>query len=90
MEELNLFARNPHWIAMGLHADDGHDHAITEVDVTALDQLVLVDQQVAIAFTNMTHHELIKQVPHTSLARRPYRLADLEKLRIEKMTRLMA
>jgi hypothetical protein len=85
MEELNLIARNIGWLwhRAALAAD--YEHKIVDVAHNALDQVVMVDEVVACACTNMTLAKLIKEVPHTALNRRRYRLSDLEKVRIAKL-----
>jgi hypothetical protein len=83
MEELNLIARNHGWTNAWSRAD--YDHDVPHVEVTSLDQVVMVDVCVAVAFTNMSPTELSESVPHTSHSYRPYRLADLEKIRMAKL-----
>lgn len=83
MEELNLIARNHSWTDAWSRAD--YDHEIAEGEVTSLDQVVMVDLHVAVAFTNMSPIELSESVPHTSHIYRQYRLSDLEKIRLAKL-----
>jgi hypothetical protein len=87
IEELNLIARNQHWTEAGIYADDA---PVPDVNDTALDQVVMVDEQIARAFTDMSIEELVQQVPRTTLLYRPYRLADLEKMRNEKCGQKLA
>jgi hypothetical protein len=83
MEELNLIANNLAWTYAPVYANK---HAIVELDdATALDQVVMVDIQTAMAMTDTTAGELTELAPPTLHSRRPYRLADLEKIRVAKL-----
>jgi hypothetical protein len=86
MEELNLMARNMHWLGERAAYAADHDHQIPYVGPDALDQVVLVDEDLACAYTDMKPEVLTVQIPHSTLARRRYRLADLEKVRITKLS----
>lgn len=86
MAELELIADNTVWVECG----DGISlkKAQAAYDETILDHVTLVDEETAIAFTNLSSDELHAAVPRTSHTRRPYRLADLEEIRVAKMKAL--
>ena len=83
MEELNLIANNLVWTYVQEYTE-GHA-AVQLDDATALDQVVMVDVQTAMAMTDTTPEELAELVPFTLHPRRPYRLADLEQIRVAKL-----
>ena len=56
-----------------------------DVDSTVLDYATQVDEATAMAITDMTSAELQGLLIQTEHTRRPYRLADLEKVRIAKL-----
>jgi hypothetical protein len=83
LEELKLIQNNCCWIRTTIAV--GSNRATEADDEKSLDQVVMVDEEVAIAFTGMDHNELIEKLPRNPLWQRPYRLSDLEKIRIAKL-----
>lgn len=57
-----------------------------EPDETAFDHLLYLDTEIACAYTDMTPTELSKAVRRSAQSRRPFRLSDLEKIRVAKLT----
>ncbi|MQA23639.1 hypothetical protein [Rugamonas rivuli] len=83
LKELQMIAENRGQIYTGLVADDVR--AVATVADTALDEVVMVEEEVAAAFANMSRKEISTQLPRNALMRRPYRLSDLEKIRVSKL-----
>lgn len=83
LEELKLIANNRWWFYTCVVA---HEIRVTdEGDEKTLDQVVMVDEKLAIALTDMARSELIEIMPRNPLLLRQYRLSDLEKFRIAKL-----
>lgn len=83
MEELNLIVNNPYWLATFYQFDERGQ--LEQPHVTDLDYVVMVDEQTAAAFTEMTPIDLATHARYTAQSRRPYRLSDLEKIRVAKL-----
>lgn len=83
LEEAKMIANNRKWIYNTVDSDDFRITAPN--DEKSLDEVVMVDCDVASAFTGLTHSELRYQLPRNQLAKRPYRLSDLEKIRVAKL-----
>jgi hypothetical protein len=83
MDEVFLIEQNPQWLA----GDVSHEHAdeVKAVDANTFDYLVFVGEDVACAFTDMEPSELRKAVKVGAQTLRPYRLSDLEKIRVAKL-----
>jgi hypothetical protein len=85
LEELNMIAQNLGWACDWIYTKEPV-HA--DVDSTVLDYAIQVDEATAMAITDMTAAELQGLLTQTEHTRRPYRLADLEKVRIAKLSTL--
>jgi hypothetical protein len=83
LNELRMIAANRGQIYTGLVADDVR--VVATVADTALDEVVMVEEEVAAAFANMSCEEIHTKLPRNALMRRPYRLSDLEKIRFAKL-----
>ncbi|MEV4783406.1 hypothetical protein [Burkholderia sp. LMU1-1-1.1] len=83
LKELHMIAENRGQIYTGLVSDD--IRAVASVADTALDEVVMVEEEVAAAFVDMSRIEIHAELPRNALMRRPYRLADLEKIRVAKL-----
>jgi hypothetical protein len=85
LEELKMIGNNRFWI---------YDSNFEEIRITAsdddksMDEVVMVDYDVAAAFTDLTYDELHKHLPRNQPYKRPYRLSDLEKIRVAKLNGL--
>lgn len=88
LKELQLIAENRGQIYTGLVADDVR--AVEAGADTALDEVIMVGEKVAAAFANMSGEEIRTQLPRNALMRRPYRLSDLEKIRVAKLNAIAA
>lgn len=83
MEELYLIAKNPEWMWKYTYAEM---QAADELpDMTALDDFVFVDEDMACAYTNMSEDELRDSVRRSYRDFGSYRLSDLEKIRVAKL-----
>lgn len=82
LEELNLIAKNLQWVCDWEYTNKP---AHTAVDSSVLDYVIHVDEAIAMAITDTTAAELRGLVSMTENTRRPYRLADLEKVRVAKL-----
>lgn len=83
MDELHLIAKNPEWM---------HEYTVAKVqdadelpDLTALDDCIFLDKDLACGFTNMSDDELRGMVRRSYRKYAPYRLSDLEKIRVAKL-----
>lgn len=83
MDEVFLIEQNPHWQAGEVSRKDASE--VKAVDDTTFDYLLFVDEDVACAFTDMEPSELRKAAKAGAQALRPYRLSDLEKIRVAKL-----
>lgn len=83
LKELQIIGENRGQIPTGLVADDVRDSS--SVADAALDEVIMVEGEVAAAFTSMSSKELRTKLPRNPLMRRPYRLSDLEKIRVAKL-----
>lgn len=89
IDELFLIAANPRWIPAITHWHKA-PQVKCETDDTVFDSLLNVDENIACAFVDMTPTELrqlLRCGPHT---RRPYRLLDLEKIRVSKLSAIQS
>jgi hypothetical protein len=84
MEELQLIAQNPTWMHEYTMAKPQEEIELPKLAV--LNHVTFVDWDIAKAFTNLTDSELSSQTRASYRNRRPYRLADLEKIRIAKLS----
>lgn len=82
LEELNLIAQNLQWACSWVYEKVA---APLPDDSTVLDRVIMVDEYIATALTNTTAVELSKLLSTTEHTRRPYRLSDLEKIRVAKL-----
>lgn len=83
LEELKMISNNRDWI---YNTVDSDDFRITAPDdEKSMDEVVMVDNTVASAFTDLSNVELYQQLPRNQLTKRPYRLSDLEKIRVAKL-----
>ena len=88
MDEVFLIEKNPQWLAgMQSQNDAG---GINPVDDNVFDHLLYVGKDVACAFTNMAPWEVRQAVKAGAQAMRPYRLSDLEKIRVAKLNAIQA
>lgn len=88
IDELFLIAENPNWLHDGDQRNEPSDTVLP--DDRAFDHVLFVGETVACAFLDLTPSELGRQVQRSANRRRPYRLADLEKIRTEKMAQPLA
>jgi hypothetical protein len=82
MEELNLIAQNLEWACDWIYEKVP---PLPDDDSTVLDRVVMVDEYIATALTDTTVVELSKLLSTTEHTRRPFRLSDLEKIRVAKL-----
>ncbi len=78
--ELKMIANNRSWIYCEIEADERR--IIASDDEKSLDEVVTLDYDFAAAFTGMTNEELREHLPRNQLSKRPFRLSDLEKVRV--------
>jgi hypothetical protein len=83
MDEVFLIEQNPQWLGDVVSQKDGG--AIETTDGNTFDYLLYVGEDVACAFTDMMPSELRKAAKVGPQAMRPYRLSDLEKIRVAKL-----
>jgi len=83
IDELFMIEKNLNWFDGKATTTDAHVTA--EPDETAFDHLLYVDMKIACAYTDMTPAELSKAVRRSAQSRRPFRLSDLEKIRVAKL-----
>jgi len=83
MDEVFLIEKNPQWL-VGVVSPKGADE-VEAFDNSAFDSLLYVGADLACAFTDMTLSELRKAVKVGPQAMRPFRLSDLEKIRVAKL-----
>jgi hypothetical protein len=83
MDELVMVQNNPEWMAGYRKADQLA--MVGAPDYHRFDKCTAVDEKVAMAFCNLTRHELPK-VAYGSQHGDYYSLADLEKIRVTKLT----
>lgn len=83
LNELYVIANNRGQIFTGLVAEEVRD--VSTVAHTALDEVVMVEEKVAAALANMSLDEIHDRLPRNALIRRPFRLSDLEKIRVAKL-----
>lgn len=83
MAELNIIANNRFWIYSEVLNCAPRS---TIPDEKALDEIIMVDYDIAAAFTGLSNADLLKQVPPNQLYNRPFRLSDLEKIRVANLT----
>ncbi|MYN47441.1 hypothetical protein GTP23_20560 [Pseudoduganella sp. FT93W] len=83
LEELKMIASNRYWICSEIVPDDRR--VTPSDDEKSLDEVVMLDYQFAAAFTDMTHEQMLEYLPRNQLSKRPYRLSDVEKIRIRKL-----
>lgn len=82
MSDLQLIAENPHWMLPHVpKAQAGLQKGLRPVPAYQ----VFVDWEVATAYTDMTLDELNKCVKKSTHPARPYRLSDLEMIRVTKL-----
>ena len=83
LDELKLIESNPEWLTN--HRKSFTPASTTPPDDPQIHPLTLVEENVAMAFCNITRHELPK-VAYVSSEKVPtYYLADLDKIRVEKL-----
>lgn len=82
-EELILFAKNQNWMSVYTNAEPQEKDELPPL--TMLDHLTFVDDDIAMAFTNLSYRELCNQVRESNRSHLPCRLSDLEKIRIAKL-----
>jgi hypothetical protein len=85
MAELELVASNKVYVNDRAYTSVFRKTSTTQLYDCMLDYVLLVDTETAMAFTDMTKAELNANVPQVGHSRRPYRLADLEKIRVAKL-----
>lgn len=83
MDEVFMIEENPQWLAGAASLKNVSN--VNAVDDSAFDYLLYVGEDVACAFTDMTPSELSKAAKQGTQALRPYRLSDLEKIRVAKL-----
>ncbi|WP_373991922.1 hypothetical protein [Duganella sp. BuS-21] len=83
MDEVFLIEQNPKWMDGDVSHNDASE--VNAVDDTTFDYLLYVGEDLACAFTDMTPLELRKAIKAGAQALRPYRLSDLEKIRVAKL-----
>lgn len=83
LAEIQLIASNRFWMYSEMGADD--TRSTESYDAKALDEVVLVDPEVAFAFTDASYGTLAAKLPFNQLIKRPFRLSDLEKIRVAKL-----
>lgn len=83
LAELKIIAENRLWIYNEIVFCE--ERSTAQDDEKSLDEVTMVDYDIAAAFTGLSYQELLKQVPPNQLYNRPYRLSDLEKIRVAKL-----
>jgi hypothetical protein len=83
LAELNIIAENRFWICSEILACA--PRSTTPDDDKVQDEVTMVDYDIAAAFTNLSYSEVVKQLPPNQLYNRPFRLSDLEKIRVAKL-----
>jgi len=83
MDELFLIEQNPKWLVCAMSENDVSE--VKATDDRVFDYLLYVGEDVACAFTNMDPSELRKATKAGAQAMRPFRLSDLEKIRVAKL-----
>lgn len=88
IDEVFMIEKNMNWFD-NMYWYDGKSTATAQVtakpDETAFDHLLYLDTEIACAYTDMTQIELSKAVRRSAQSRRPFRLSDLEKIRVAKL-----
>lgn len=82
LDDLRLIAENPHWILPRTFKAPLECQSRCSL---IQDSLIFVDWEVATAYTNLALDELNKLVRKSTHPSRPYRLADLEQVRMAKL-----
>jgi hypothetical protein len=88
IDEILMIEQNPQWCGAITRVNEVT--AKKPVDGRIFDHMLNVNECVACAFANMTPSELRSTVQQNSQTRRPFRLADLEKVRVEKLSKNLA
>ena len=83
--ELELIASNKVYVKDYAYTSVFRKTSTNQLYDATLDYFLLVDMETAMAFTDMTKVELSANVPQVGHSRRPYRLAELEKIRVAKL-----
>lgn len=83
LAELKIIADNRFWIYSEILSCP--PRSTTPDDEKSFDEVVMVDYDVAAAFTGLSYNDLLKQVPRNQLYNRPFRMSDLEKIRVAKL-----
>lgn len=82
IDEIFLIEQNPHWLVGATSSDKVLD---LEQANDAFDRLLYVSTDVACAFTDLPPFELSQAAHRSAQSRRPYRLSDLETIRIAQL-----
>lgn len=83
MDELHLIAQNPEWMTEYTFAKP--QTAAELPALTALDDFIFLDEEEACDFTDLSELGLREKVRRSYRNYSPYRLSDLEKIRIAKL-----
>jgi hypothetical protein len=83
IDEVFLIEQNPRWLVGATSPNKAFDRE--HANETVFDHLLYVSTDVACAFTNLSPFELSKSARQSEQSRRPYRLSDLEKIRLAKL-----
>ena len=84
MDEVFLIEQNPQWLAGVQSQNDAG--GVDAVEDGVFDCLLFLSEDVACAFTDMKPSELHKAAKAGVQALRPFRLSDLEKIRVAKLS----
>lgn len=83
LAELKIIAENRPWIYSEILFSKARSTAPD--DEKLLDEVTIVDYDVAAAFTDLSYEEVLKHVPPNQMYNRLFRLSDLEKIRVAKL-----
>lgn len=84
IDEVFMIEQHLHWLEG--KARPGHSRCPQQPDATVFDHFLYVDEFVASFYTDVGLLEIRKGANESTHIRRPYRLSDLEKIRVAKLT----
>lgn len=80
--EMQIIANNRFWIAGDVNYEQ---RATSRNDEKSLDEILMVDYDIACSFTDPDPIDWLFDVPFSQMQKRPFRLSDLEKIRVAKL-----
>jgi hypothetical protein len=83
IDEVFMIEQHLHWLEG--NARPGHSRCALQPDATVFDHFLYVDELVASFYTDVGMLEIRKGTSESAHVRRPYRLFDLEKIRVAKL-----